>query len=163
MQNKTKVKYKVVPFRPGIDSPGEIASIHLKIREWQVKIGQNWFPNMKASQKDLLNLEQFYITSGGNFFIAKDKNGKIIGFVGLKNEKGTGVFKRLAVVPEYHRKGVAKALVSEAIDWAKQNGFKKFSLRTGITEHARPLYEQFGFRVIRYNEDRKDLTMETEL
>lgn len=163
MKTKTKTNYKVDAFQAGIDNPEEIAAIHLSIREWQIKIGQSSFPDPESSQTDLKTLDQFYIKNGGNFFIAKDTDGKIIGFVGLKKEGEVGVFKRLAVVPEKQRQGIAKTLVAEAIDWARKNGFTKLSLRTGITENAQPLYEQFGFKVIRFNDGPRDLLMETDL
>lgn len=160
----TKMKYKIATYSPGADNPEEIAAKHLAIRQWQVDTSQNWFLDIYDSQDDLKNLEKYYLGDGGNFFIAKNTTGQIVGFVGLKNEGGgLGVFKRLAVVPQHQRQGIARSLVGEGIKWAEKNGFTKLSLRTGITENARPLYEEFGFKAIRFNEDRKDISMEKQL
>lgn len=157
--------YTVGPFKKGVDSPAGIAALHLEIRRWQKKTGQNDFKgHLLGSQGDLKDLERYYIAPGGNFFIAKDAHGKIIGFVGLRNDGGGhGSFKRLAVVPAWQRKGVGKALLAETIDWARQTGFTKLSLQTHSREHAKPLYEQFGFKTTGWVEERGDWLMEREL
>lgn len=160
----TQMKYKITTYSSGVDDPNEIATKHLAIRQWQVDTSQNWFFDINDSQNDLKNLEQYYLDSGGNFFIAKDTAGQIVGFLGLKNEgNGLGIFKRLAVVPQHQRQGIARSLVAEGIKWAGKSGFTKLSLRTGIMENARPLYEEFGFKAIGFNEDRKDISMEKQL
>jgi GNAT superfamily N-acetyltransferase len=157
--------YTVGPFKKGVDAPAGIAALHLEIRRWQKKTGQNDFKgHLLGSQADLKDLEHYYIASGGNFFIAKDSVGEIIGFVGLRNDgDGHGSFKRLAVVPAWQRKGVGKALVAETMNWAKLAGFTRLSLQTHSREHARSLYEQFGFQTTGWVEERHDWLMECRL
>lgn len=161
----SRPSFTIEQFRTGVDKPDDIAALHLRIRLWQKEVGQNDFKgHLMGSQKDLKDLERYYIGSGGNFFIAKDRAGTIIGFVGLRSDgQGQGSFKRLAVVPEWQRNGVGKALVSTAMDWARQVGFTKLGLQTNSREHARPLYEQFGFKVTGLVEERQDWLMECEL
>ncbi len=160
-----KALFTVSRFQTGVDNPLGIAELHLAIRKWQKKTGQNDFKgHLLGSQADLKDLETYYIAPGGNFFIAKDRKGGIIGFVGLKNVGGRrGAFKRLAVVPEWQRKGVGKALVSAAMDWAKQAGFTKLTVQTNSREHAKPLYEKFGFKTSGWVEERQDWLMELTL
>lgn len=157
--------YSVAPFKARVDVPADIAAIHLDIRKWEIaEVGHNIFLDILDSQADLNALDQYYIARGGNFFIAKDAQQQVIGFVGLRNDGNEqGTFKRLAVVPQWHRRGVGKALVTTAMDWATQAGFTQLSLHTGLHEHARPLYEQFGFRVVDFRDDYKDWAMEWEL
>ncbi|HEX5743836.1 MAG TPA: GNAT family N-acetyltransferase [Candidatus Saccharimonadales bacterium] len=158
-------QFSVKPFQAGKDSPDEIAATHLKIRQWEERVGQADFSGrILSSQKDLKSLNRYYVAAGGNFFIAKDTEGRLIGFVGLKNNgDGHGAFKRLAVVPEWQRKGVGKALVSVAIDWARAAGFTKLSLQTHSREYAKSLYEQFGFKVVGWVDELEDWLMERRL
>jgi GNAT superfamily N-acetyltransferase len=158
-------EYSVNPFRPGIDAPDVIASLHLDVRLWQRESGQNEFAGrIMDSQADLKAIEAYYLEPGGNFFIAKDKTGKVIGFIGLKNDgNGEGSLKRLAVVPEWQRRGVGKTLISAVMDWAKQAGFIRLSLQTHSGEYAKPLYEKFGFKVTDWVEERRDWLMECRL
>lgn len=159
-----QTSYSVAPFQTGIDVPADIAAIHLGIRNWQVETGQNTFRNILESQADLKALDQYYVEPGGNFFIARGLGSSVIGFLGLRNDgEGNGVFKRLAVVPEWHRKGVARALVGEAMDWAGETGFTKLSLQTNVGENARPLYEDFGFTVVGFVDEEEDWLMERSL
>ncbi len=157
--------FTVEVFQNGADNPYDIAALHLRIRRWQKAVGQNDFKgHLMGSQADLKNLERYYIQPGGNFFIAKDGASDIIGFVGLKNDgDGQGAFKRLAVIPEWQRKGVGKALVSTAIDWARNAGFTKLSLQTHDKEHARSLYVGLGFKTTGWVEERQDWIMELDL
>ena len=156
--------FSVKPFQAGIDDPAEIARIHLGIRQWQEEIDQNKFLDIQDSQADLKTLDEYYVARGGNFFIAKDSEWQVIGFMGLRNDgDGHGVLKRLAVIPEHQRQGIGKVLIAEAIEWARQNGFTKLSLHTGITEKARPLYEKFGFEVLGFREARHDCYMALDL
>jgi L-amino acid N-acyltransferase YncA len=51
-------------------------------------------------------------------------------------------------LPEFEHQGVGKALVSELITWARDNGFSKISLQTGGSEEAKTkIYEKVGFVV----------------
>lgn len=161
---KQNTQYTIKSFKTGIHDSSEIAKLHLAIRRWQEKIGQITFSNILESQIDLNKLEEYYIAPGGNFFVAENIDGAIIGFVALHNDgNGKGTIKRLAVLPDYHRRGIARALVSETVNWAKQNGFLKISLHTNIGEKARPIYEQFGFKVVGFVDEHEDWTMEANL
>jgi ribosomal protein S18 acetylase RimI-like enzyme len=112
-------------------------------------VGTNIFSDIYDTQADLAGLEQNYIVNGGNFFIARTEGGQLKGFVGLRNQgNGQAALKRLAVLPEFEHQGVGKALVSELITWARDNGFSKISLQTGGSEEAKTkIYEKVGFVV----------------
>jgi GNAT superfamily N-acetyltransferase len=153
--------YTIAPFQRGTDIPSDIARTHLEIRQWQESINQNTFIDILDSQADLKALNKYYVAQGGNFFIAKDSKHRIIGFIGLRNEgNGHCVMRRLAVVPDWQRKGVGTALIAVAMSWAEQHNFTKLSLHTGISEKARPLYEKFGFKALSFRESRQDYYME---
>lgn len=160
----SEIVFEIEPFQPGKDTPADIALIHLSVRNWQEKVGQNTFSNILESQADLNKIERYYIDPGGNFFVARNPQKKILGFIGLRNDgNGKGVIKRLSVRPDYQRQGIGKALVGNALDWARQNGFTKISLHTNIGEKARSIYEKFGFKVVGFVEEHEDWTMELNL
>ena len=60
---------------------------------------------------------------------------------------GLGELKRLYVVPAFRRHGLARALVSAAIEAAERIGYAGLVLDTVASMHAAiALYESFGFR-----------------
>ena len=78
----------------------------------------------------------------------------------------------IAVKRKYWRKGVGTGLIKEAINLAKESGFRKLMLGTvESNERAMPLYEKFGFRTEAYEDEevyidgswRKGLLMGLEL
>jgi ribosomal protein S18 acetylase RimI-like enzyme len=48
------------------------------------------------------------------------------------------------VVPEFRRKGFAKAITKSLIEWCRQNGFQSVALHA--SEEGRSLYEGLGFK-----------------
>lgn len=48
------------------------------------------------------------------------------------------------VEPEYRRRGIARRLMIEMIDWCRNNGFASVGLHA--SDEGRPLYEQLGFK-----------------
>ena len=91
--------YTIAPFNPEIDDPAEIADMHRLVREWEVENCKNTFTDILDSQVDLRAIPEYYIDSGGNFFVARSKDQQKVGFVGLRNEDaGIGQLKRLAVL-----------------------------------------------------------------
>lgn len=157
-------KYRIFEFDGDRELAESIASLHLGIRKWQVKQGQARFTKgILSSQEDLKDLKARYIDKGGNFFLAKD-NDDIVGFLGVKNEgNGIGIIKRVAVMPEHQRKGIASQLLKEAIKWSKEKGYIKLKLSTGLNEKGKPLYESFGFTVVGRDYSNEDYLMETIL
>lgn len=160
-----KTPFSVEPFESAMNiSPADIAQSHLQVREWQVEEGQNTFSDITESQRDLNELEEYYVASGGNFFVARGDDGELLGFVGLRGDgDGQGMIKRLAVLPAHQRKGVGRALVSETVEWARANGFRKLILHTNRGENARPLYEEAGFEVTGHIPENDDWIMELDL
>lgn len=153
--------YAFEQFNNSLHSADEIARLHLAVRQWQVEHEGNVFSDIYNSQTDLCTIESYYIEPGGNFFVAHDQiTSQIVGFVAIKNEgDGVGVVKRMAVVPEYHRRGIATALVGTAVGWARLNGFTNLALTTGMRENAKSIYERFGFREIGRIIRNKDFVM----
>jgi ribosomal-protein-alanine N-acetyltransferase len=94
-------------------------------------------------------------------FIVAEEDGKTAGYIMCRVEVGfsnfglSGLVKKghivsVAVMPEYRRKGIGKALVSQAIDGMRSYGAKQCYLEVRITnEEAISLYKKLGFEVTR--------------
>ncbi|MDR0918724.1 MAG: GNAT family N-acetyltransferase [Oscillospiraceae bacterium] len=79
--------------------------------------------------------------SGNNFmFVAYDKNS----IIGMICERGNGHIPMLFVDGNYHRKGIATALMKEMIIALKSQGFKIITLNS--SPYGVPFYEHFGFK-----------------
>ena len=164
MAHTEEASYHIQPFDAGRHTNAGIGGLHLSIRQWQFANHGTQFPDVHSSQADLGAIEKHYVARGGNFFIAHNvATDQIVGFVGIRNDgEAIGTVKRLAVLPEHHRKGIATELISTAIDWAKTHGFTNLELSTGETENAKPIYERLGFKVVGRKAN-NDYLMELEL
>ena len=78
-----------------------------------------------------------------------DSQSTLAGCVALKaHDPQLCEIKSMRTAKGWHRKGVASALLQHIIAYAKQQGYQRISLETGIEEHfiaARQLYAKFGF------------------
>ncbi|MGD6854096.1 GNAT family N-acetyltransferase [Bacillus infantis] len=89
--------------------------------------------------------------------IIAEEDGKLAGSValfpartdayeGYVEELDYPEIRMLAVAPEFQGKGIAKALITECIRRAKEQGFHRIGLHTGdFMKNAMKLYEGFGF------------------
>jgi ribosomal protein S18 acetylase RimI-like enzyme len=101
------------------------------------------FQNFDA---ELTQLNEMYAAPMG-IILLYISNEKYVGCVAVRN-KGELIaeLKRMYVQPAQRGKGVAKELLLQAIDFAKDAGYKKIRLDTLATMHpAINLYKQFGF------------------
>lgn len=79
-------------------------------------------------------------------------NEKIQGFVAYSpNPEDTSVYKiqKLYVLPQLHKKGYGRALVTAVADRLRANGIRYVDLNVNRYNSARGFYERLGFRVIR--------------
>ena len=99
-------------------------------------------------QKDLLDIEEFYIKTGGNFWGAFT-NGELCGTIALLTfGKNRGAIRKMFVKKEYRGKefGIAAALVVDLIKFCHMNGIEKLYLGTvDILKAAIRFYEKRGF------------------
>ena len=82
-----------------------------------------------------------------HYYFAKDGvSSKIVGILGLRDIAGEGEITNVAVVPEYRRQKVAKALMNQAMAKCKELGIKDVTLEVRVSnEPAIALYESFDF------------------
>lgn len=104
-----------------------------------------------------VTLEELYDAKkrGVHMYAACVEGGRIAGYVQLeKLREGEYAFRRFAVLPEYQKLGIGRALVSHCRDRAELYGGKKLTLiMINENEKLKQFYESNGFRVVRTAKD----------
>ncbi len=110
-------------------------------------------------QKDLLNIYEEYIKTGGNFWVAKD-NDKVVGTIGLMIcPNNIALLKKFFVYEVYQGKPhhLGQQLYQYLIQYAQKNGIKTLILDTPKnTARAHKFYEKAGWKII--SEDKLPFT-----
>ena len=80
-------------------------------------------------------------------FFVFEKNGEVMGYVGVSVILDEGYITNIATLPEYRNQGVATALLTKLDDLAKLENLSFISLEVRISnEKAISLYEKFGYK-----------------
>lgn len=83
-----------------------------------------------------------------NFIVARDKD-TVTGYLALSAVLDEGNIDNIAVSPAYRRRGVADALVSYAVERAREDGLATLMLEVRETnEPALRLYAKHGFEAV---------------
>ena len=88
------------------------------------------------------------IDKGGQIFIA-ELDGEAVGCVGLRTMQTPGHYElvKMATDERYQRRGIGRALMQAAIEWARQHRVRRLYLETNHTlTPAIRLYEASGFK-----------------
>jgi len=107
---------------------------------------------------DIRQVDKAYFSTGGQFWVIKEQDNRIIGTIALKitdKEKGICEIKRFFVLPENQGHGKGKLLMGTAIDYARSINLKKVRLDTMKSSIvARAIFRKFGFLEIpQYNDN----------
>ena len=84
-----------------------------------------------------------------NYLVAKNNDGKIIGYIGISYVLDSADIISIVVHKDYTQKGIATLLLQEIFEFAKENNIQKIMLevrRSNIP--AQKLYEKHGFKQI---------------
>jgi putative acetyltransferase len=102
-----------------------------------------------AFETELASLPGKYAPPTGHLFLAT-VNGAPAGCVALREiDDDACEMQRMYVYPEYHGRGVGRALGEAVIDAARAAGYRVMRLDTSIRQaEARTLYQRLGFREI---------------
>lgn len=82
------------------------------------------------------------------FFVA-EKDGEIIGYIGVQNIVGEGFITNVAVLPDHRGCGVGTALLNTAAEFCKSTGIVSLSLevrKSNLT--AIKIYEKAGLKAV---------------
>lgn len=81
-----------------------------------------------------------------HFYVAKDNNNIVLGYIGMHGICGEGYITNLAVHPKYRRRGIANKLLSNLIKYAKYNKYDFVTLEVRKSNAlAIHVYKENGF------------------
>lgn len=133
---------------------------NIKIIEYNEKYSKeindfiNWsmynFIGRKFKQReDLIDINEYYIKNGGNFWIAIYKN-KIIGTIALENRNEFGILKRFYIDKDYQKIGIGSMLYDKLETYAKnKTNIKTLYLACGkVLKNAHKFYNKKGWKQI---------------
>jgi putative acetyltransferase len=105
-------------------------------------------PEPGGTDADLNDIETEYIKRGGLFEILEDKNGNLLGTVGLfpLNDQ-TVELRKMYFDKSLRGRGLGKKMLERMIGKSRELGFKKIYLETAsVLKDATALYEKYGFQ-----------------
>lgn len=93
-----------------------------------------------------------------SLLVARDGPDRVVGFVHLVWLGGIAHVEEIDVEPAYGRRGIGRALVGAACDWANQRGSPRITLSTfrSVAWNA-PFYARLGFAEISEDDLSEDL------
>lgn len=105
-------------------------------------------PDPKATDVDLQDIEAHYLKRGGLFEVIEDREGNLLGSVGIYPiDQSTCELRKMYFVPEIRGLGLGSYILERAIKQAKDLGFTRMVLETSSKlAAANRLYTRFGFQ-----------------
>jgi len=105
-------------------------------------------PDLGQTDADLDDIEGSYHARGGVFYVLETQAGEIIGAYGLyPMETGACELRKMYLRADQRGQGLGKRLMDQALEIARQLGFKQVVLETAsVLREAIALYEKYGFR-----------------
>ncbi|KAI8482076.1 hypothetical protein Bbelb_401630 [Branchiostoma belcheri] len=102
---------------------------------------------IRRERPELDHLYSWYNAKPGSRFWVAVCGGRIIGTTALERTSNTAAeLKRMSVLPEYRRRGVATRLMESFEEFCKSDGVEKMFLFTALVQpEAVLLYQKFGF------------------
>lgn len=94
-----------------------------------------------------------------NYLVAKNNDGKIIGYIGISYVLDSADIISIVVHKDYTKKGIATLLLQEIFTFAKENNIQKIMLEVRSSNlPAQKLYEKLGFKQITIRKNYYDNT-----
>ncbi|PFX22708.1 probable N-acetyltransferase CML1 [Stylophora pistillata] len=102
---------------------------------------------------DLRDIEKTYMTNDGCHMWVAEWSGKVVGMVGLvhneSHKPGVAELQRMSVSPACRRMGIARKLLDELLNYAKDKRLERLVLTTTNAQTpAIRLYKKYGFKLV---------------
>ncbi|EDO36282.1 predicted protein, partial [Nematostella vectensis] len=112
-----------------------------------------WYIN-SCLQTDLFDIEKSYMYNKGSCMWVAEYDSNVVGMVGLVHSENhpeeVAELQRMSVSSSVRRKGIARKLIFELLEFAREYGYRKIILTTSILQPvARTMYRKLGFQVVR--------------
>jgi GNAT superfamily N-acetyltransferase len=100
-----------------------------------------------AYEDTVLTPETVHVRLQQRHILVATVAGKVVGTIGATNAGGRGHIRGMAVLPEWHGRGVAGELLRAIEDWLRSCGCEQVTLNTTQPlETAMKFYEKNGYR-----------------
>jgi putative acetyltransferase len=105
-------------------------------------------PDLDGTDRDIADIEAYYLKRGGIFEVIEDEQGTLLGTCGLYPLTADTVeLRKMYFAKSLRGRGVGKKTLQRMIERARTMGFKKIFLETAsVLKEAVALYEKFGFQ-----------------
>lgn len=106
--------------------------------------------DIEATDSDLKDIDASYFERGGIFELIEDREGNLLGTVGLYPlDQQTCELRKMYFLPQVRGKGLGRHILARTIAHARTLGFKTVILETAsVLKEAIRLYTRFGFQPI---------------
>jgi putative acetyltransferase len=104
----------------------------------------------QSLQEEIDRIPDYYTEHGGSFRVA-ERAGALVGMYGLERaEAQSAELRRMYVAPEARRSGIGRALLEDAEEQCRADGFEVLILSTSeLQKEALALYRSSGFDLVR--------------
>ena len=105
-------------------------------------------PDTQGTDRDIADIEAHYTNRGGIFEVIEDREGNLLGTVGLYPMSDETVeLRKMYFAKTLRGRGIGKQTLERMIAAARAKGFRKIYLETAsVLKEAVALYEKFGFQ-----------------
>jgi putative acetyltransferase len=109
-------------------------------------------PAPESTDADLKDIEVNYLKTGGIFELVEDREGNLLGTVGLYPLDGvTCELRKMYLAPQARGLGLGRHILERTIENARRLGFRRVTLETAsVLERAVRLYTRFGFQPVHH-------------
>jgi len=128
----------IVDYQPAYQD-GAIAVVQTVYREY----GWQW--EAHGYHRDLYTIENYYIETGGMFWVALDGE-RVVGCVGVTVHPPESELHRLYLLPDVRGRGLGRRLLDITMDYARAKGCKRMAAWSDVVlKDAHALYLKNGF------------------
>ncbi len=104
-------------------------------------------PDPNGTDRDLADIDSYYLKRGGCFEVLEDGSRQIVGSFGLSPlGKGGCELRKMYLAPSARGQGLGKRLLERALHRARELKFTEVELETAsVLKEAIQLYKRYGF------------------